>query len=89
MTKSNLDEFTFTSIFNFSLSIEKLNPSITILSKKDEKVFNVPRNDFRLAQTVLSTVANAWEIIVFDFSSEVSGTAPIDFSYTYDFHSFL
>ena len=33
---------------------------------------------------VLSTVANAWEIIVFDFSSEVSGTALIDFSYTYD-----
>jgi len=31
-----------------------------------------------------STVANDWEIIVFDFSNEATGTAPIDFTYTYD-----
>ncbi len=32
----------------------------------------------------LTTVANAWETIEFDFSDEASGTAALDLSYSYD-----
>jgi hypothetical protein len=33
---------------------------------------------------VLTTVANAWETLVFDFSNQSSGTAALNTSYTYD-----
>ena len=32
----------------------------------------------------MTTVANAWDTIVFDFSNEAAGTSPIDFNNTYD-----
>ncbi|MFZ4522575.1 MAG: T9SS type A sorting domain-containing protein [Bacteroidales bacterium] len=31
----------------------------------------------------LTTVANAWETLTFDFANQASGTAPINFTYTY------
>lgn len=32
----------------------------------------------------LTTVSNAWDTLVFDFSNQSSGTAPINYTYTYD-----
>lgn len=32
----------------------------------------------------LTTVANGWEVLVFDFSNEATGTAEINFGYTYN-----
>lgn len=32
----------------------------------------------------MTTVANAWDTLVFDFANNVSGTTPIDFTKTYD-----
>jgi len=33
---------------------------------------------------MLTTVANQWEVIIFDFSNQVAGTAALDASYSYD-----
>ena len=33
---------------------------------------------------VLTSLANAWDTLVFDFANQASGTAPINFTYTYD-----
>lgn len=45
-------------------------------------------NPSRSVETqVLTTVANAWETLVFDFSNHASGTQAINFSYTYDMAS--
>jgi len=35
----------------------------------------------------LTTVANAWETLVFDFANQASGTAPLNLSYTYNMAS--
>jgi hypothetical protein len=33
---------------------------------------------------VLTTTANAWETLVYDFSNEANGTAPLNFAYSFD-----
>lgn len=43
------------------------------------------QNGTRSVETeMLTTVANEWEVIIFDFANHVAGTAPINLAYTYD-----
>ena len=45
-------------------------------------------NDKRSVETdVMTTKANAWETLVFDFANNSSGTAAINYTYTYDLAS--
>ena len=41
-------------------------------------------NTISVETETMTTMAGAWEILQFDFSNEVSGTAAIDFNQTYD-----
>lgn len=51
------------------------------------KVENKANNTQSVETQKNTTVANAWETIVFDFQNQASGTAAINYSYTYDMAS--
>ncbi len=51
------------------------------------KVENKANNTQSVETQKNTTVANAWETIVFDFQNQATGTAAINYSYTYDMAS--
>ncbi len=63
-----------------SIKIYSPAPGITIRLKVEDKT----DGNITCETESLTTVANSWEVIVFDFSNQADGTAALDIANTYD-----
>lgn len=67
---------------NTTMSVMVYSPDAgTIVNLKAEDKTTPTKS---VETTATTTVSNAWETLTFDFSSERTGTAAIDYTYTYD-----
>ncbi|MFM7216989.1 MAG: hypothetical protein ACKO1U_03105, partial [Bacteroidota bacterium] len=66
---------------NTTLSMRVWSPDSGIVVRMKAEDPNDPTHS--VETDVLTTTSNAWETLSFDFSNQATGTAPIDYTYTY------
>jgi polyisoprenoid-binding protein YceI len=67
---------------NNSISVKVYSPIIGAVVRLKAEDHTDPTKSVETEAT--TTVANEWETLTFDFSNEVTGTAAINYTYTYD-----
>ena len=70
---------------NNIIRVKVYSPDSGIVVKLKAEVTGTPTQS--VETDALTTVANAWETLEFDFTNESSGTAAINYSYNYDYLS--